>query len=257
MIRLLPLALLVALVIPGATASARPVPCEITIPHAPDDVRAEIETWVRAEQRCATSLEVRVVPTEGGFYLFARDGRGFTRQRIVPDARTAAALVASWMADDSIDGVWLSEPANPLTIEQLTARSARPPGMQPGPAMPALTQPDATPGRSLRRTGLAVGVAGLIAIGAGAYYGIKANQVRDQILAHPGGEPWPANIAELEQQGESFERRQLLLMSGGGVLVVGGAALYLVGVSRGRSERVQITPTASANNVGVSFSGSF
>lgn len=58
-----------------------------------------------------TSLEVRVVPTDGGYYLFARDDRGFTRDRLVPDGATAGALVASWMADDSIDGVWIPREA--------------------------------------------------------------------------------------------------------------------------------------------------
>jgi hypothetical protein len=44
--RLVPLALLFA----HTTAQ----PCEVTIPRAPDAVRIEIETWVRAEPRCAS-----------------------------------------------------------------------------------------------------------------------------------------------------------------------------------------------------------
>ena len=55
--------------------------CSVAIPRAPDEVREEIEVWVRAEPRCSVELEVRVVPTEGGYYLFARDQQGrFRRQ---------------------------------------------------------------------------------------------------------------------------------------------------------------------------------
>jgi hypothetical protein len=86
-------------------------PCDVHIARAPDDVRAAIEAWVRAEHRCSTTLEVRVVPTEGGYYLFARDGRGFVRERIVPDAQSAGVLVASWVADDSIAPVIVIEPS--------------------------------------------------------------------------------------------------------------------------------------------------
>jgi hypothetical protein len=46
-------------------------------------------------------LEVRVIATEGGLYLLARDESGRVRERIVPDATSAAVLVASWAADDT------------------------------------------------------------------------------------------------------------------------------------------------------------
>ncbi len=90
--RFLPLLLL--------ASEAVAAPCEVSIPGAPDEVRDAIETWVSAEPRCATHLEIRVVPTEGGYYLFARDPMGRVRERVVPDAQSAGVLVASWVADD-------------------------------------------------------------------------------------------------------------------------------------------------------------
>jgi len=86
----------------AAASSAAAAPCSVSIARAPDDVRAEIERWVAAESRCNTTLEVRVVPTDGGYYLFARDDHGRVRERIVPDAKSAGVLVASWVADDTI-----------------------------------------------------------------------------------------------------------------------------------------------------------
>ncbi len=102
-----------------------PSSCEVTISRAPDDVRQAIEKWVRAEPRCATTLDVRVIPTDGGLYLFARDGAGRIRERIVPDAQSAGVLVASWAADDGIP-----------------PPSTTPPPVAPTPSEPA---PDPTP----------------------------------------------------------------------------------------------------------------
>ena len=80
----------------------RPEPCKVTIVVAPAEVREEIEDWVQAEPRCERELEVRVVPTDDGLYLQARDPSGRVRERVVPDSQSAAVLVVSWMADDSI-----------------------------------------------------------------------------------------------------------------------------------------------------------
>ena len=96
----------IALLLVGHAAGAQPVihpePCRVTVATAPPDVRAEIEAWVAAEPRCVRELEVRVVPTEGGLYLSATDPNGHVRDRVVPDAQSAAVLVVSWMADDSL-----------------------------------------------------------------------------------------------------------------------------------------------------------
>jgi hypothetical protein len=85
----------------GGVASAEP--CEVAIARAPDDVRAAIEGALAAEPHCRVALELRVVPTEGGFYLLARDLHGRVRERIVPDAASAATLAASWASDDELD----------------------------------------------------------------------------------------------------------------------------------------------------------
>lgn len=94
----------IALLLAGHAAGAQPVthPCRVTVATAPPDVRAEIESWVAAEPRCVRELEVRVVVTEGGLYLSATDPTGHVRDRVVPDAQSAAVLVVSWMADDSL-----------------------------------------------------------------------------------------------------------------------------------------------------------
>jgi hypothetical protein len=76
--------------------------CPVTIARAPDDVRVVVEAWLAAEPACVIPLEVRIVTTDRGLYVIAHDARGRVHERIVPDADTAAALIASWTADDGL-----------------------------------------------------------------------------------------------------------------------------------------------------------
>ena len=75
--------------------------CAVSIVRAPDDVRTVVESWLAKEQ-CATPLTVRIIETDGGYYIYAIDDRGGIRERVVPDAQSAGVLIASWTADDGI-----------------------------------------------------------------------------------------------------------------------------------------------------------
>ena len=131
----------------AAPAAAQPVTqpstCEVTISRAPDEVREAIEAWVKAEPRCSTTLDVRVVTTEGGFYLFARDSAGRIRERIVPDAQSAGVLVASWVADDLI----AATPPPPAPMPPSATPVVAPPG--DAPAVVATAQAPRTSNRWL------------------------------------------------------------------------------------------------------------
>jgi hypothetical protein len=123
-------ALILATVLAASTAAAQPTPaprCGVTILRAPDDVRAVIEQWVQAEPNCNVKLEIRVVPTEGGLYLLARDENGRLRERMVPDAQSAGVLVASWVAAEA------------------TPYDVKPPAAAPEHVMPPVAPPTAAP----------------------------------------------------------------------------------------------------------------
>jgi hypothetical protein len=83
----------------------------VLILRAPYDVRQAIEEWVGQEVSCWTSLEIRVVPTEGGLYLLGREPNGRLHERLVPDAQSAGVLVASWIANDAVAPVLAPAPA--------------------------------------------------------------------------------------------------------------------------------------------------
>ncbi len=91
--------------------------CGVTFVRAPDDVRYVIEQWLRAEPRCSSTIELRVVPTEGGLFLLAQRPDGRIHERLVPDAQSAGVLVASWVADDwtAPAPVPATQPAPPTT----------------------------------------------------------------------------------------------------------------------------------------------
>ncbi|NVB77808.1 MAG: hypothetical protein HOV81_05380 [Kofleriaceae bacterium] len=110
-------------------------PCAVTIARAPDDVRIVVDAWIAAEPSCSTALEVRIVPTEGGLYLLARDEHGRVRERIVPDAQSAGVLIASWAADDVI----VAPPVTPAPAPEPAIAPAPPP--EAPPAAPAVAPP--------------------------------------------------------------------------------------------------------------------
>ena len=93
----------------AGAALAQPSTCSVTFVRAPDDVRHVIERWLDAEPHCVASIELRVLVTEDGLYLIAQRPDGRIHERMVPDAQSAAVIVASWVADD-----WTIAPPAPI-----------------------------------------------------------------------------------------------------------------------------------------------
>jgi hypothetical protein len=115
--------IIAALLAMAAPAAAQPQQrCEVRFVRAPDDVRHVIETWLAAEPRCTSTIDLRVLPTDSGYYLIAQRPDGRIHERLVPDAQSAGVLVASWVADDWVaprSDVWStprpkSAPAEPV-----------------------------------------------------------------------------------------------------------------------------------------------
>jgi len=144
------------------------------------------------------------------------------------------------------------------------AREASPPVQAPAietaPPEHHATEPaESSRGRSkLTYVGLATGIVGLAAIGFGAYEGVQAQNITDQINRQPAGMPWPDDIQDLQRRGQSDENRQIGFLIGGGVLVTTGAILFWLGRSDGSSSRpadaaLRLSPTTN----GFTVSGLF
>jgi len=141
------------------------------------------------------------------------------------------------------------EPSPPSPTPVVTTRP-----IEHGPGEPA----DASRSSALTYVGLATGIVGLAAIGFGAYEGVQAQNISDQINSQPKNLPWPDDIQELQRRGQSDENRQIGFLIGGGVLVTTGAILFWLGRSDGSSRRtadaaLRITPTTN----GFTVSGQF
>jgi len=116
----------------------------------------------------------------------------------------------------------------------------------------------ADPGKGLKIAGIVTGVAGLAALGVGAYYGLEAKKISDDISNHTDPEvPWRDDIREYQDLGQSYENRQIIGLVAGGALVVGGGVLYLLGRSKSSAERMTVVPTANADSAGVTMIGRF
>lgn len=125
-----------------------------------------------------------------------------------------------------------------------------------------LAPPPAAPqehhGKGLEYAGLGLGAAGAIGLGVGVYFGIQAKNASDTISNHKVGDPWPANIKQIESDGQADENKQVMFMIGGGALLVGGAVIYFVGHARAEShEHVSIAPVVTPNTVGFALGGSY
>ena len=109
-----------------------------------------------------------------------------------------------------------------------------------------------TTGGTLRWVGVGAGVIGLAAIGGGIFYGIRAQQISDQITNHDKMMAWPDDIQKLEQQGQDYENYQIGLLIGGGVAVAAGVVMYVVGGPKPVAEQPSIAVLPTSNGFAVS-----
>jgi hypothetical protein len=132
---------------------------------------------------------------------------------------------------------------------------------EPRPDPPATVAPasESDPGKGLKIAGYVAGGAGLLAIGAGVFFGSEAQKISDDITNHTDTTiAWRDDIKDYEAKGQRYENMQVAFLISGGVLVLGGTALYLIGRSKKtNTETMALRPTASANTAGVVFSGSW
>jgi hypothetical protein len=135
---------------------------------------------------------------------------------------------------------------------------------QPKPPPPP--PPKSSGGGGMKMAGLGIAGAGVIALGAGFFFGSKAGSKSDEISKGPpldgsgnqvdwGPHPelgWDG-IAKLEADGEKYEKFQIGLTVVGGAMVIGGTALYFLG--RSKSTESNVTASVTKDGGGVVFSG--
>ena len=137
------------------------------------------------------------------------------------------------------------------------ARKALPPDPEPEPEPEP--EPDPEPRRDggggwMRPTGIAVGAAGVVSLGIGAFFGLKAKSLSDE-LSEPGAQFDPGKEAD----GEAAERNMFITVGAGAVLVAGGVVLFVLGGGDSGEREAQVgwTPVVGDGYQGVAYGGTF
>jgi tetratricopeptide (TPR) repeat protein len=105
----------------------------------------------------------------------------------------------------------------------------------------------------MRPTGIGVGAAGVLSLGAGVYFGLRAKSLSDE-LSRPGAPFDPDKVS----RGESAERTMFITVGVGAALVAGGAVLFVLGGQQSSDERaVSWTPVLAPDGGGLAINGSF
>jgi tetratricopeptide (TPR) repeat protein len=107
-------------------------------------------------------------------------------------------------------------------------------------------------GSGFKYTGVGAIVIGLAGVGAGLYFGRKAQEKSDLISNHSSSDPWPDDIRQIEADGQRYEDRQIQLTIAGSALAIAGGVL-----KSGSAERVSIRPTATPNSFGLAIGRGF
>ena len=139
-------------------------------------------------------------------------------------------------------------------VVKTAARPAPRPRTTPQWAQPQ-RDVDSRPGLGLKVAGIATGASGLALVGAGLYYGLRADSYSDQVtqLSKNKGE-WGDSAQAAYQDGQSAANRSTLLFVVGGAAIVGGGVLYGLGV---HEERTHVVPAPMAGGGGIVVSGRF
>jgi tetratricopeptide (TPR) repeat protein len=111
----------------------------------------------------------------------------------------------------------------------------------------------ANPGRGLRIGGIVSGGIGVVALGAGVFFGLRAKKINDEAA------DWDVFDPDRFAKGEAAERNMIICVSVGGAALVTGGVLYLLGHRAGaRAERrMSIAPVLLPDGAGLAAGGSF
>ncbi len=158
-----------------------------------------------------------------------------------------AKLLQSQLTSTSVDDASVCRAPKPVV---------RPPDPVPVPApAPALAVTTSDPGKGLKAAGLVTAGVGVVGIGLGVYFGVKAKRISDDITNNRT--TWRDDIRAYQDQGQRDEYLQIALLSVGSVLAITGTYLYLKGRHKTASESVTVQPTTMSGGGSVSFAGSF
>lgn len=183
--------------------------------------------------------------------------------RLAEEARASEARKADQARADQARAAEQARKADPDRAEraraaeqarkadQDRAERARADRAPAAPAPPASEDGEpASPGRSLRLAGLVSGATGVVALGVGIGFGVRAASLSDE-LSRPGAPYSKTKVAA----GERANKLEAVGLIAGAALVGAGAVLYWRGHVRDHREAVAIAPLVAPDQLGVLVTG--
>lgn len=188
------------------------------------------------------------VPVDGGQWVI---------EASAPGARAWAKKVVVQAEGESVA----------LAIPELEAESAAPPPDVSPPAVPVAVVPEPSPpppprdqsgaGDTQRTIGLVIGGVGVIGVGFGSYFGLRAFSKNSEAKSHCQGESCSdVRGEELTSEAKDAAGLSNVLFGVGLAALAGGAVVYLTAPSQEKSA-LWVAPRASKRSGGVWLGGHF
>jgi serine/threonine-protein kinase len=220
----------------------------LTVELAPEVSRIPGVVVKRGTQRLEPSLYGTPLPVDPGEYRIEVSAPGYETWS-TPITVGAAGASASVRVPQLVKG---AEP--PTAAAPPSGSSAR--ATSSGPPAPVATMDQ---GMSTQQTlGLVVGGVGLVGVGLGSYFGIRAisrNSDAEKDCRDDGGCETREAVT-LSEDARQDARFANIFFAAGGVLVATGAVLYLTGGSSS-ADRVALVPVVGPQLAAASVTGRF
>jgi hypothetical protein len=213
------------------------------------------------KDRAVSGLEVR---RDG---VVVKDAAWGTEVPVDPGTHTIVAAAPNKKPWENTVRVAIGAGTTTVTVNALADAEKPPPPPETAATAPtADTTADAAPtaqprasGATQRTIGLVAAGAGVVGIGLGAYFGIRAkSQLDDSNAGHCNG-AGVCDSAGLQGRVDALNSATLSTIAfiAGGALVAGGAILYFTAPSARKTGSVSIAPSFAASGAGLVARGAF
>ena len=222
----------------------------LSVELAPDVARISGVVVKRGSQRLEPSLYGTPLPVDPGEYRIEVTAPGYELWtapiKVLPGGASASVRVPAL--------VKAAEGSVPAAVPETPSSGSQAPASAP----PPVTSSGSAGFTPLQTVGLVAGGVGVIGIGVGSYFGIRAISKNSDAERHCPKAGFCANQTGVDLTDKAREHAAVsnIAFAIGGGLVAAGAILYLTG-GHGDRDRVAVTPLLAPGAAAASISGSF